>query len=118
MSLEMGYICSCGQTWVVSDWAAIESHIGVNTSHVVTEGYYHHTSTPVPEQVPVKAPNGSIYWVEVDAAGGVSSGNASSGQATKLPKSNLNATTDPGVGTDATGGYEVGSRWINKSTDK
>lgn len=51
-------------------------------------------------------------------AGGTLHALASASGAGFQPQSNLVAVTDPGVSDDNTGGYVVGSRWANVSTDE
>jgi len=114
MAVEMGYACSCGLTWSLTEWEDVETHINDNPTHTVTEAYFHNSSDPLPPETPIRSPGGDVYRVNVDNAGGVAS-DGISGQATKLPKSRQSASTDPGVDDDVTEGYEVGSRWINSS---
>jgi hypothetical protein len=54
---------------------------------------------------------GTRAWICISAA---------TGAAVWIPvlKSNLSATTDPGVGNDTTQGYSVGSTWVNTSNGR
>ncbi len=115
MAFKMIYICSCGQSWDMSEWTDVEAHMEANVTHTISEGYSHTSSSGVPDQVPVKAADGTIFRLGVDTSGGVSSA-SDSGIATKLPKSVLDASTDPNADDDSSEGYEVGSRWVNATS--
>lgn len=115
MPFKMVYVCSCGETWSTDDWALVEAHIDANPTHVVTEGYAHTAFTGVPDTLPIRAADGTVYRVSANTYGGLAS-QSDSGVATKLPKSVLDASTNPTVDQDITEGYEVGSRWFNIAT--
>jgi len=112
MTLVMGYVCSCGEHWLTSEWEDVEAHVEANATHVVTEGYFKDGGSGVPNELPVRASGGEVYRLQMDDSGGVAS-EGSNGQATKMPKSRQAASTSPGVDDDASEGYEKGSRWVN-----
>lgn len=115
MATKMVFVCSCGQVFDIGDSEGVAAHIDANPTHTASEGLAHTSATGVPPSLPVSAPDGTIYRVWLDENGGVAS-ESEAGQATKLPKSRMNASTDPGVDDDASEGYEAGSRWLNTST--
>lgn len=115
MASKMVFVCSCGNTYDIGDFSTAETHLDDNPTHTLTEGYAHSSGTGVPQTLPVEAGDGTVYRVTVDASGGMSSW-SDAGQATKLPKSRMSASTDPDVDSDASEGYEAGSRWLNTTS--
>lgn len=115
MPFKMVYCCSCGETWDMSEWVDVETHLDSNPVHVVTEAYANSAYTGIPDTLPVRASDGSVYRVSANTYGGLFS-QSDSGVITKVPKSAMEATINPTVSDDVTGGFEVGSRWFNIST--
>ncbi len=115
MSSKMVYVCSCGTTWDTNSWGSVETHLNANNTHVITEGYAHTSMTGVPDKIPMRATDGTVYRVEPNTFGGLIS-ESNSVSATKVPKATMDATTDPSMSQDITQGYEIGSRWFNNVT--
>lgn len=115
MPFKMVYCCSCGETWDTSEWVDVETHLDNNPTHVVTESYAHTAFTGIPDTLPIRAPDGTVYRVNANTYGGLVA-ESDNGVSTKVPKAVLDASTNPTVDQDITEGYEVGSRWFNIAT--
>ena len=62
--------------------------------------------------------SGAAVWLETTVPEAAVTPVVSSSTDGLQPQSNRAATTDPGVGDDTVDGYEVGSYWVNTTTDK
>lgn len=117
MPLKMVYLCSCGTVWGTDYWEDMELHLAANPTHVVSEAYADEAHSGVPPAVPVIAPGGETYELQMDDEGAILS-EAPGGLVTKVPRCRYDATADPTVDDDTTEGYAVGSRWVNETANK
>lgn len=121
MALKLVYRCSCGEIYDTDDASVdlLEAHLAANPTHAASESYADPTTgTGLSDEYTVTAPDSTLFRIGVTNDGALTTVNDGTGQeAARAPKNNFAANTDPTATDDDSEAYEVGSRWINVTTD-